>query len=98
MPGLKSARRSSNYARPKRELSINAKLDMGRWMLPSDQMFFIFEPYDAEVTVFVNETNMRLVSVGQAAKFIPNDGVSGVHYARVSDLRLQLRKPLLMAK
>ena len=67
-------------------VQLTQNLTVGRWMLPSDQMFFIFEPYDAEVTVFVNETNMRLVSVGQAAKFIPNDGVSGVHYARVSDL------------
>ena len=67
-------------------IQLTQNLTVGRWMLPSDQMFFIFEPHDADITAFVNEKDMRLVLVGQAAKFIPNDGVSGIHYARVFDL------------
>ena len=67
-------------------IQLTQHLSVGRWVLPSDQMFFIFGPQDAEVTAFVNETDIRLVSVGRAAKFIPNDGVSGTHRLRVSEL------------
>lgn len=67
-------------------IQLTQNLTSGRWVLPSDQMFFIFDPQDTEIVAFVNENDMRLVSVGQSAKFIPHDGISGSHYARLSDL------------
>lgn len=67
-------------------IQLSQNLVRGRWVLPSDQMFFIFEPQNAQIIAFVNENDMRLVSVGRAAKFIPNDGVSGTYDARLSEL------------
>ena len=84
LAGLYSRRAALEVRAPASgRIQMTQSLSPDRWVLPEDQLFFIFEPSKPEIVAFIEENNTRMVTAGSAAKFIADDGIVGALWARL---------------
>ena len=67
-------------------VQLTQPLSIGRWVLPSDQLFFIYEPNRVEIIAFVRETDMALISANAQARFVADNGSGGGIGAQLKQL------------
>jgi putative peptide zinc metalloprotease protein len=65
-------------------VQLSSVLTKGQWLAAEDQLLFIFTPQSHRVIAYIHENQMHRIKAGSHAKFIANDGTTGMHHATLS--------------
>ncbi len=77
-------------------VDLQSSLHPGRWVNEQVPLAHVIQPEDIEVLAVTTDTELQRLSVGQPAKFIPDDPLRPIHSAQIREIRHIDEKTLMV--